>query len=105
MKFVPLVLSALLLAAHFYRGGEIGFVLLTLAAPLFLLIRHPVAVRTVQVLLLFGAAEWIRTAWVLADHRLDSGAPFARMLAILGAVALFTILSALPLRRLATPAA
>lgn len=99
MNLLPLILASLLMAAHFLRDGELVLVAISLAAPLLLLIRHVFAVRLVQLLLVIAAAEWIRTAWILAGHRLSLGQPFARMLVILGAVALFTLLAAIPLRR------
>lgn len=94
---VPLVLSSLLLAAHFFRSGDLAFVLLVLVAPLLVATREIGAVRIVQFLLVAGAAEWVRTAYSIAQHRAVMGAPVTRMLFILGAVALVTLLAALPL--------
>lgn len=98
---IPLVLSSLVMAAHFYRGGELGFVLLALVAPLLVTTRERIPIRIVQFLLVAGAAEWLWTAYAIAQLRAVSGAPVTRMLLILGAVALFTALSAIPLPRLA----
>ena len=98
---VPLVLSSLLIGAHFLRAGELVLLAICLAAPLLVLTRQLAAVRAVQLLLLAAAAEWVRTAYLLAVERSADGAPFTRMLIILGAVALFTLLSAVPLRRFA----
>lgn len=98
---IPLVLSSLVLAAHFYRGGALALVVFVLIAPLLVATRERSLIRVVQFLLILGAAEWIRTASVIAEHRAVIGAPVTRMFFILGAVALLTLLSALPLPRLA----
>ena len=99
MKFVPIALSALLLAAHFFRSGNLGVVVLVLTVPLLLATRTRWASIVVQLCLVVAALEWLRTALLLARERQAVGAPFVRMLVILGAVALFTAASALPLRR------
>lgn len=99
LRHVPLVLSALLLAAHFYRSGRVGVVALVLAVPLLLITRERWATIAVRLFLALAAIEWLRTAFVIAQERQALGAPFARMLVILGTVALFTAASALPLRR------
>ena len=100
LAVLPLALSSLVLAAHFYRSGELGFVFFVLVAPLLVTTRERVPIRIVQLLLLAGAAEWLRTAYVIAQHRAVTGAPVTRMFVILGAVALLTALSAIPLPRL-----
>ena len=98
MKFVPVVLSALLLAAHFFRSGNFGLVALVLVTPLLLTTGARWSVRAVQLFLLLAAAEWVRTAMDIARERAAMGAPSTRMFVILGAVALFSAASALPLR-------
>jgi len=99
VRHVPLALSALLMAAHFFRGGNIFVTVLCLAAPLLLVLRRRAVTIAVQVMLVLAAAEWLRTAFAIAQERAAAGAPAARMFAILGSVALFTLLSAVPLKR------
>jgi len=99
VRFIPLALSSLLIAAHFLRSGELFVAILCLAAPLLLLLRKPAITIAVQVMLVSAAAEWLRTAFAIAQERAAGGAPVARMFAILGSVALFTLLSAAPLKR------
>ena len=101
LRVLPLSLSALLLAAHFYRAGSNILVTIALATPLLLLARRWWAVASVQIALFVAAAEWIRTALAIAAVREMMGAPAGRMLLILGCVAVFTALSAIPLRNLA----
>jgi hypothetical protein len=96
---LPLAISALLMSAHFLRVGEIGLVVLSMAAPFILLSRHPLAVRVVQMLLIAAGAEWVHTAYGLASGRAAAGMPYGRMLIILGAVSAFTVSSIFPLER------
>jgi len=98
VRFVPIAVSSLLTAAHFLRGGNILVTIACLAVPLLLLIRRPAVRIGVQIMLVIAAVEWVRTAFMIAQERAASGAPVTRMFVILGGVALFTLLSALPLR-------
>ena len=99
VRFIPLAFSSLLIAAHFLRSGDLVVAILCLAAPLLLLLRKPAVPIAVQVMLVISAAEWLRTAFAIAQERAASGAATGRMFAILGSVALFTLLSAAPLKR------
>ncbi|HEX7706831.1 MAG TPA: hypothetical protein VF701_10280 [Thermoanaerobaculia bacterium] len=101
LRLLPLVLSSLLLAAHFYRAGALIVAIAVAVAPLLLLVRRAWAVHLLQIALFVGAAEWIRTALTIGAMRAAMGQPSVRMFLILSGVALFTILSALPLRKLA----
>jgi hypothetical protein len=99
VRYVPVVLSAVLIAAHFLRGGNILVTIACLAAPLLLLLRKPVVTIVVQLMLVIAAVEWLRTAFTIAQERAVTGAPATRMFVILGSVSLFTLLSAVPLKR------
>jgi hypothetical protein len=98
LAILPIILSFVLLAAHFFRFGQIALVALALLLPLLLLVRTQWAARVMQVALLLGAAEWVRTIIVFASARMAVGYPYLRMTLILGAVALFTAGSALLFR-------
>lgn len=91
----PVVLSMLALAAHFLRHGRVELIVLTVAVTGLLAVRRAWAARVIQAALLLGAAEWVRTCYVLYSVRMDMGVPATRMVAILGGVAGFTLLSAL----------
>lgn len=97
MKFValvPAVVSILVLAAHFLRmGALVPVVLIIVVIPLLGLRRWWVP-RLFQLILVLGALEWLRTMWVLRDTRVAQDEPFARTVAVLAGVALFTIVSA-----------
>ncbi|MFO1406784.1 MAG: hypothetical protein U1F08_04520 [Steroidobacteraceae bacterium] len=88
------VLASLLLAAHFHRAGAWlpeGLALAMCALPF---LRERRVSRALQAGLVLGTAEWLRTGWVLAAHRAATGQPWARLVAILGAVAAVTALAA-----------
>jgi hypothetical protein len=95
LVYVPVVLSLVILGAHFMRyGNSIGVVgALVLIALLF--VRQPWVARLMQVVLVLGALEWVRTLYELAQVRAALGQPFTRMTIILGVVAAVTFCSAL----------
>jgi hypothetical protein len=95
---LPVFISILLLAAHFYRAGLIVLVLLILASPFILLARKPWAARIIQIELVLGGIEWIRTAINFVQIRQSYNMPWTRLAIILGAVALGTIISAFVFR-------
>lgn len=98
LRLTPIVISVVLLAAHWLRGGHLFLAVATLAMPFLLRIRRPWVPLLVQGLLVVGALEWVRTLMVLARGRALAGEPWTRMGVILGAVALFTLLSGLSLQ-------
>jgi len=98
VRLLPVVLSGLVLAAHFLRGGHLGLVVLCLAALFVLSIRESWAARLMQVLLVLGSLEWIRTMLALVSARRGLGEAWTRMAVILSSVALFTAASALVFR-------
>lgn len=88
-------LALLALGAHFLRSGEPHFLLACLCCCVLCWIPRPWAQRTVQGVLLFGAAEWGLTLAALIAQRRGAGLAWGRLAAILGTVALLTGLSAL----------
>ena len=95
LLYIPIVLSILVLGAHFLRFGNwIGvFAAFLLIALLFL--RRPWVARLMQVVLVLGTVEWLRTMYELGHIRALHGQPYGRMVAILGIVAAVTLLAAL----------
>jgi hypothetical protein len=98
LQLVPVILSLVVLAAHFLRQGQPILVFLSLALVGLLAVPRVWAARLLQVVLLLGAAEWVRTVIVLARVRTEHGQPVTRMVIILGAVAVLTAASALVFR-------
>lgn len=91
----PVVLSILVLAAHFLRDGEIVLVGLVLALLMLLTVPRRWVARVFQLVLLLAAAEWVLTLLELREIRSALGQPHGRMTAILVGVAAFTALSGL----------
>lgn len=88
------VLSLVVLGAHFFRGGQYGFVALVIGLVGLVFVRRQWAARTLQAALLLGTAEWLRTIAFFVHLRQNLGQPWTRLAVILGAVALLTALSA-----------
>ncbi len=98
IRLLPVILSLLLLTAHFYRADIMFLVIFIPASALLLLVRTQWAVRVVQGILILGGIEWIRTLVMLVMLRQDMGMPWIRLAVILGVVAVITIASALIFR-------
>jgi len=92
---LPVILSFLLLGAHFYRSGMLVLTGLCLAVLFLLFIRKSWVPRLFQVLLLLGALEWLRSMYFFIAMRIAWGEPWTRLAIILGTVALLTALSGL----------
>jgi hypothetical protein len=86
-----------ILAAHFWRVGDVAFAVASLAPIALLFVRRPWAARALQVAFVAGALEWLRTLAALIAQRHAAGLPYARLALILAAVALVTALAALAL--------
>jgi hypothetical protein len=91
--FIPPVSAFLLLAAHFYRANNYLFMLLSVLMIFVMFVGRPWAARTLQISLLLGSVEWLRTTLFLVMARSETGAPFLRLAIILGAVSLVTALT------------
>lgn len=89
------LLSLVVLAAHFLRAGNLLLVGAVLLVAAMLAVRRPWAARVVQGTLLIGALEWIRTLTMIVSARWRADEPAARTAIILGAVALISVVSAL----------
>ena len=98
LRLLPVILSFLLLGAHFYRGGQLILTAFCGALLLLLFLRRSWVPLVFQVLLGLGAIEWLRTLYFLAAMRIAWNEPWTRMALILLAVALFTAFSGLVFR-------
>ena len=95
LLYIPVVLSLVVLGAHFMRydnwiGVAASAVLIAL-----LFVRQAWVARLLQVILVLGALEWLRTLYELAQVRVALGQPYVRMIVILGLVAAVTLCAAL----------
>jgi len=93
--YVSVVLSLVILGAHFMRYGNSIGVIGTLVLIALLFVRRPWVARLMQVVLILGALEWVRTLYGLVQERAANGQPFVRMTVILGVVVAVTFCSAL----------
>jgi pheromone shutdown protein TraB len=98
VRLLPPAIAALVLAAHFYRAGNLVVAGLAAALVALLFVPRGWAARIVQLGLAVGALEWVLTLVRLIEARQSMGQPYARLALILGAVALGTALSALVFR-------
>jgi hypothetical protein len=94
LRLLPAGLSALVLGAHFLRRGDLGLVGACLLLLGLLFVRRLWAARLVQLALLAGAVEWLRTLAALLPARRAAGEPWVRLVAILGGVALLALVGA-----------
>jgi len=96
--FLPPISGFLLLTLHFFRSDNLPAMALSFLMIFFIFVRRPWASRALQVFLLLGSVEWIRTTFMLVMARSERGEPFLRLAIILGTVALFTALASLIFR-------
>lgn len=94
LLYVPIVLSLLVLGAHFLRDANHFAVAVSLGLIGVLFVKRPAAARIVQFALVLGALEWTWTIYSLVQVRMAMGQPATRMVLILGTVAAVTALSA-----------
>ncbi len=93
LQITPVILSSLLICAHFLRHGRYGLTAIGWAPLIALLIRHKLSVRLTQLILLSVTGIWIWTTVTLVRMRIAENAPYTRLVWILGTVAAFTFAS------------
>ena len=95
LRLLPVIISFIMLAAHFMHAGLMYLVYLMSVLPFLLFFKKSWVPLFFQAVLLLGAAEWLRTLYFMTLVRLEYGEPWMRMAVILGTVAVFTALSGL----------
>lgn len=93
--YLPIVLSLVVLGAHFMRYGKPVGVIGSAVLIALLVVRRPWSARLIQVALVLGAFEWVRTLYALVQVRVVQDQPYIRMMIILGVVAAVALGSAL----------
>ena len=94
LLFTPVVLSLVVLAAHFSRADNGIAVIASFALIGILFVRRAWVPRLIQVALGLATIEWIRTVYVLVEARIAAGEPYLRLGIILGIVVIVTAGSA-----------
>ena len=84
IRLIPVFISFLLLGAHFVRAGQTILAVALLCVLLLLLIRQYWVPWIMQLILLLGAVEWLRTLYAVAQIRIGADMPWMRMAIILG---------------------
>jgi 4Fe-4S binding protein len=95
LSAIPIVLSSLILGAHFLRVGNTGLTAVCLIAPLLLFYRRAWVPLVARTLLIASSIVWVQVARELISIRMALGESWIRMALILGTVALFTAASSL----------
>ncbi len=90
IQILAIILSILLIAAHFYRAGNQILTYILISTPLILLFRNRISVRIIQILLFFATIEWWRVIYNVAHIRKMYNLPWIRFSIIMSSVALFT---------------
>lgn len=98
VRLIPVILSLLVLGAHFLRDGQTLIVAACIGLVMLLWLRTRWVPRVIQLVLVLGAVEWLWTLYAFATIRAAHGQPWTRLAIILGGVALFTAASALVFR-------
>lgn len=98
VRLLPVILSVVLVIAHFLRNQDLLLVMISLAVMGLLLVRKRWAVYLVQVWLVLASLEWVGTGIQLVQSRQAMGMGWNRLAVIIGGVALFTLLSVLVFR-------
>lgn len=91
VQLLPVILSFLLIAVHFYRANNFPLVIISLLFLLSLIIPNRLIARSAQAALVVAAAEWIFTLLRLVEFRKAAGQDWQRLALILGIVILFTL--------------
>lgn len=92
---IPAIFSFILLAAHFSRQNltVIGIAALALLPLLF--VKRKSSIWILQIALLLGSAEWVRSTLKYIEIRKQIDDDWTRLAIILFSVALFTLISGL----------
>jgi hypothetical protein len=99
VRLLPVILSMMLLGAHFlFHTGLVTIAILPLLFLIPLMFKKTWVPWLTQVALLLGAIEWARTLYVGVSQKSALGQDWLRYAIILGSVAAFTALSCLVFR-------
>lgn len=90
-RLIPVILAAILLAAHFLRSYSLLPTALCLLAPCLLLVRKRWSLLTLQLATIPAALIWLLTLYGIIQQRIFEGRSWTTSAIILGVVAAFTL--------------
>ena len=93
LRFVPIVLASILMAAHFLRSFDLLPMIVSLLTPWLLLIKRRWSLLTVQLLTIPAAAIWLWTLYDIIQQRIFEQRSWMASAIILGVVTAFTLLA------------
>ena len=91
LRYIPIILAAILLAAHFLRSFSMIPMALCLLAPFLLLIRKRWSLLTLQFATIPAALIWLITLYGIIQQRIFEQRSWTASAIILGVVAAFTL--------------
>lgn len=93
LRYIPIILAAMLLAAHFLRSFSVIPMMLCLLAPFLLLIHKRWSLLALQLATIAAAWIWLITLYGIIQQRIFEGRSWTASAIILGVVATFTLLA------------
>lgn len=93
--FIPVILSFLIMAAHFSRNDQTLLMIVSALLPFMLIIKTLWARLVLQAALVLGALQWAWSTLDLIEIRKAVGEEWQRLAIILFCVAAFTLVSGL----------
>lgn len=90
--FTPFVLATIVLAAHFFRLGNILVTGICLVFPLIFFYKKPATLFIARAFMVVATLEWGKTTAQFIVERMDMGTDWTRLALIMGAVVAFNIL-------------
>lgn len=92
---IPVILSSLIISAHFYRNAFVIVSIICLLSPLLLLFRKRWIPKLMTFLLILFTLEWVRTMLSYIDEYKLQERSYSKLVVILLLVILFTLLSSI----------
>lgn len=93
LRYLPIILAAVLMAAHFLRSFSLVPMAICLLAPFLLLIKKRWSLLTLQFLTIPAAIIWMITLYGIIQERSFEHRSWTASAVILGVVAFFTLLA------------
>ena len=90
LRLLPVIFADLILAAHYSRAGHDWLAIIILLLPLTFFIRKAFILRAWQLIMVFSILIWIQVIVDIVMIRMDMGAPWTRLVIILGLVVLLS---------------